>query len=279
MDRELEAHGQAQSLRGPLGDLHVGLEFLEEVGHVSDVVDALVEAAGELGRDGLDGHALVGEAREDHGQLRGALGALGLVHRDLGHEVVLARGAAPQLDHAAIGLRGLADGVEVALGGGAHRGLVELGGQPGRGRQARALPHESLDDRGIGGLADEVGDVEREEVAMGREAVHGGEADVVRVDMVGAVPSGLLDGGLGRRPLVGGLGPDEVMLPVALVPYDGDLHALLASLPEGGDLGRALPAEPVPRSYRVLLDGLHAANPFARLAPVMYRPLTRAPKE
>ena len=52
---------------------------------------------------------------------------------------------------------------------------------------------------GIGGLADVVGDVEREEIAGRDEAVHGGEVDVVGVEQVFAGPAEV-----GHR-LVGGL--------------------------------------------------------------------------
>ena len=68
------------------------LKFLLELRHVADVIDALVEAAGEFGGDRLDGDLLVGDRRENHQQFGRRLRAVGLVHRHFGDEVAGALG-------------------------------------------------------------------------------------------------------------------------------------------------------------------------------------------
>ncbi len=148
---------------------------LEEGRYVPDVVDALVEAARELGRDRLHGQVLVGEGGEDDGELGRSLRRLGLVHRDLGHEViVVGQGQAPEFPNASVGLGRLVHGEEIARRGGPHRRQVEARGEPGRGGKVGVALQEGLDRFGIGVLADEVGDVEGEEIAVRREGLHRG---------------------------------------------------------------------------------------------------------
>ena len=68
-----------------------------ELGHVAHVIDALVEAAAEFGRDGLDGNAFVGDGGKNDEQLDRALRAIGLVHRNFRDEVAGALGASRSL--------------------------------------------------------------------------------------------------------------------------------------------------------------------------------------
>lgn len=119
--------------------------------------------------------------------------------------------------------------------------------------------HERLDRIGTSRLPDEVGHIEGEEIAVGRKSVHRRDADVVRIDVVGAVPAALLDCPFGGSALVGGLSPDEDVLAVALVPDDGRRHSLLTGFLEGSELRDALAAEAITGSNGVLLDRFHVA--------------------
>ena len=89
MDAELEIRGQAVLPHGVGDDGEVVVKLLLELREVADVVNALVEAAGELRRDRLQTDAFVRERREDHQQLRRRLRRVGFIHRDFGDQVVL----------------------------------------------------------------------------------------------------------------------------------------------------------------------------------------------
>ena len=116
---------------------------------------------------------------------------------------------------------------------------------------------KGLDGLGSRAFADEVCDIQGEEVAIRGEAIDRGHADMIGVDVPRAVPARLLDGPLGGRALVGGLGTGQEMLAVALVPYYRDIDALLPSLPERCDLRGALAPEAVAGSYGIPFNRLH----------------------
>ncbi len=95
-------------------------------------------------------------------------------------------------------------------------------------------------------LADEVGDVDREEVAGTDESVDRGQADVIGIDEIRVRPARGADRFVRRAAGVLRRGPDDRVLAVGLVPDRGDGHALLARRLEGPELGPALAPEPVP---------------------------------
>ena len=74
MDRELEALRQAKGLGAPLGDADVRLKLFEEGSNIADIIDALVETARELGRQGLDGNTRIGQGGEDDDEFGGLWG-------------------------------------------------------------------------------------------------------------------------------------------------------------------------------------------------------------
>ena len=113
----LRLFGQAKLLDGVGDGGDVERELAVELRHVAHVIHALVEAAAELGRDGLDGNAFVGDGGQNDEQLGGTLRAVGLVHGNFGDEVALALCA---LD-LAVDFAGFFDGGEKLL-----RGLAKI---------------------------------------------------------------------------------------------------------------------------------------------------------
>ena len=113
VDAQLEIFRQAKLLDGVGDGRNVQRKLAFELRHVAHIVHALVEAAAELGRDGLDGDAFIGDGGQDDEQLGGTLRAVGLVHRDLGNEVAFALG----VYDFAVDLAGLLDGGEILLSG------------------------------------------------------------------------------------------------------------------------------------------------------------------
>src|ERR1019366_9113024 len=71
-------------------------ELLLELNHIAHVIDALIEAPGELGGDGLYRNLLVGDGGQDDQQFRRGLRRIGLVHRNLGDELAAAASSSPR---------------------------------------------------------------------------------------------------------------------------------------------------------------------------------------
>ena len=243
---ELQVGREAILLHRMGDDAEVVIELAFELGEVADVIDALVETAGELRRDGLDRHAFVGDGREDDEQLRRGLRAVGLVHRDLGDETADALHG----DDVAVDLAGFLDGEE-ELGGraldvGARGGERTVdAGKGDRADEFRVAVDEGLHRGGIGGLGDEVGDVDGEEVGDADEALDGLQADVVGIEEVRSGPAEGLHGGVGRGAGARRLGSDDVVLAVGLVPDRHDLDAELLGRKAGGELGFGFVGEAV----------------------------------
>ena len=246
VDGELQVGREAVLLHRVGDDAEVVVELAFELGEVADVVDALVETAGELRGDGLDRHAFVGDGGEDDEQLGRGLGAVGLVHRDLGDEAADALHG----DDVAVDLAGFLDG-EQELGGRAldvgARGRERTvdAGEGERADELRVAVDEGLDRGGVGGLGDEVGDVDGEEVGDADETLDGLQADVVGVEEVRGGPAEGLHGGVGRGAGAGRLGADDVVLAVGLVPDRHDLDAELLGREAGGELGFGFVGEAV----------------------------------
>ena len=251
MHRELEAGRKPEMARGVGGDAHIRLEFRAEGVHVAHVIHAFVEAAREFRRDRVDGHALVGEGLEDEEELCRRLRRFGLVHRHFHDEV--ARALPFQdlaVDRAGLNARGA-----VALGGGAVQGAA----QHERRRKAlhalvadeRAVPrNEVFGLRDVGLLADEVRDVDGEEVAVRQERFHRPGGDMVRVHEIGALPTGGRDRAVRGSPLVLGSRADDRMLASALVPHQVQLRPRFFPYRFGrGDLRAALAAEAIAHAY------------------------------
>ena len=112
MHAQLEVGGQAVLPDGEGDHGQVVVELLLELGDVAHVIDALVEAAGELGGDGLDRNPLVGDGGQDDQQFGRCLRRVGLVHRNFGDEVA----AAAFLVHVAVDGARLLHGREILAG-------------------------------------------------------------------------------------------------------------------------------------------------------------------
>ena len=109
VDAELEIRRKAVP-RHRVGDhREVIVELAFELGQVAHVIDTLVEAAGELWRDGLHPHLLICQRGQDDEQFQRRLRRVGLVHRHLGDQVSLAL----RRDDVAIDLPGVLDGQQI----------------------------------------------------------------------------------------------------------------------------------------------------------------------
>jgi len=96
-----------------------------------------------------------------------------------------------------------------------------------------------------GGPADEVGDVEGEEVAGVEKLLDAGQSDVVGVETVGVAPAGVANGGVGRPPRVLRARADQGMFPVGLVPDRRHGDAVAPRGLERGELCDTLAPEAV----------------------------------
>ena len=171
---------------------------------------------------------------------------------------------------AAVDLPRLEDRGEIAAADLLQDGVGHLEGGVDAGDAQRPLErghvaHERRQRGLVGRLADEVGDVERVEVAGGQEAVDRLDADVVGVDVVGVLPAAAPNGLVGLGADVVGRGADEGVLAEGLVPDRHHHHARLLRLLDRAQLRQPFAAEPVADPQRELLD-LHQA-PFKRCRP------------
>ena len=227
VDAELEGFGKAVGFDGVREDGEVVVELLLELGDVADVVDSFVKAASELRRDGLDGDALVGDGGEDDEHLGWDLWVVGLVHGDFSDEVI---GAAFGCEDVIVDRFGLLGGFQELV-----RGLFDkLAGD--FEWSIDALDIHGADELGVicnegfhvfwcGGFADVICDVEGEEVTRGDEAVDGGEIDVVGIEEVFTFPAEVGDGFVSGIAGGLGLGADDFVLAVGLVPGGADVDA------------------------------------------------------
>src|ERR1700683_2953728 len=90
--------------------------------------------------------------------------------------------------------------------------------------------HKRIHIRGSGSLANLLSYIEREEVARRDEAVDRLERNVIGVEEVRLVPAQFLDGSIGSLARLAGLGADDGVLTVGLVPHRNALYARLACL-------------------------------------------------
>ena len=183
----LSVGGQAVFLDGKRDDGEVVVEFLLELLHVADVIHALVETAGELGRDGLERNFFVGQRGENDEQFRRRLRAVGFVHRNFGDEILRALG----LGDVPVNFPGVLHGEQIFVGDALDLGARDL--QTDWSMCGMAIVPTSsgwrsdkrLHVRGAGGFADGVGHVNREEIRGRDETIHRFEADVVGVHVIG----------------------------------------------------------------------------------------------
>ena len=274
VDRELVGagmHGEFQGFREAIcgdcvgDDGEVVVEFLFELGGIADVIDALVETSGELRCDGLDRDALVGDGGEDHQQFRRGLRAVGFVHGNLGHEIRALRG-----DDVVIDRFRFLGGFEELVGGllDIRAGNLERLGYACDGYRAdefRMFVDKRGDIRGIGGLADVIGDIEGEEIAGRDEAIHRLEVDVVGIQQILARPAEFGHGLVGG--VAGGLrlGADDVVLAVRLVPDRCDVDAEVLGGDEGLELCVRAVGEAVTDSEGVFGAGFHFVRSYLLL--------------
>src|ERR1019366_5054127 len=195
-------------------------ELLLELDHIAHVIDALVEAPGELGGDGLYRNPFVGNGGQDDQQFRRGLRRIGLVHRDLGDEFA----AAALLVHVPVDGACLLHGSQI-LAGDVRDGFAVDGERLADARDAhcplefRVALDESVDAVRLRRLADGRGYVERVEIAGIDEAVHGAQVDVIGVHVVGLLPARLPHRFIGGGAHAGGLRAHDAVLAIGFVPH------------------------------------------------------------
>ena len=271
MDAELELGRKPIASDGLGDDRQVVVELPLELRHVTHVVHALVEAAGEFGRDGLNGYAGIGQRGQDDQQRGWRLRGVGLVHGHLGDEAsdTLRRGdVAVQRPGFLSGLEELGGDATDVVGRG-HQRLGDPRDDLGSD-QLRMAIQEGLHRLGGRGLSDEVGDVDRVEVAVRQEAPHRFQADVIGIQEVRGLPAEGFHSRIGGGPGCGRLGADDGVLAVRLVPDGDHLHALRQGELAGLQLGLRLVGESVADA-----DGKAAED--QGLAHGLFRSLTARP--
>ena len=258
VDAQLECLGKSVDLHGVRDDRKVVVELLLELGEIPNIVDTLVEASGELGSDGLDGEALVGNGGEDDEHLGRRLGIVGFVHGDFSDEVFVAF----VVGDVAIDLAGEFAGLEELVGGLLHvltcdfkRGLDALNSD--RADEFRVPLDKGLDLLSWCGRADVIGDVDGVEVAVGKVAFDGIEVDMIGVEKVFGAPAEVGDGGIRCSACALWLGAHDKVLPVRLVPDRSDLDALLGQFLKGAELSLGLVGKAISDTEGVFVDGFH----------------------
>src|ERR1035437_8469283 len=274
MHAQLEVGRQAVLADGEGNHRQVFAELLLELNHIAHVIDALVEAPGELGGDGLYRNLLVGDGGQDDQQFRRGLRRIGLVHRNLGDELA----AAALLVHVPVdgarllhGSQILADDVRdgFAVDG---EGLGDAGDAHGS-LEFRMTLDESLDAVRLGRLADGRGYVQRVEIACLDEAVHGTQVDVIGVHVVRLFPARLPHRLIGGGAHAGGLRAHDAMPAIGFVP-DGDYgDAAGRSHHASLQLRLGLVRETVPDTEGEFFQGKHVGiHPnYSSIADVKFR--------
>jgi hypothetical protein len=120
-----------------------------------------------------------------------------------------------------------------------------------------------------GKRADEIGDSDGEKIARSDEAVHGLEADMVGVHVIGVLPAEGGDCGIGLGAEVFGPGLHEHVLAVGLVPDGMDGKAGVAGLEDGGELCLALMGKAIAHAKGVFFKGHIAGVPGRRSALII----------
>ena len=123
--------------------------------------------------------------------------------------------------------------------------------------QFRMALDERVDAVRLGRLADGRGDVERVEIAGVDEAVHGAEADVVGIDVVGLLPARSPHRRVGRGAHARRFGADDGVLAVRFVPDGDDVDAVVRRHHAGPQLGLGLMRETVADTEGEFFQGKH----------------------
>lgn len=159
MDAEFQIVREPIAFNDKGDDGEVLVKLLLELREISDVIDAFVEASGELRRDRLRRDAFIGDRGEDHEQLRWRLRRVGLIHRNLGDHVprALLSGDVtinfPSFLHGEQELAGNA----LDLGARGLKGCVDLGNCNGADQLGMTVHRR-------GGVSDGIRYIEREKV-------------------------------------------------------------------------------------------------------------------
>src|ERR1019366_4389788 len=262
MHAQLEVGRQAILADGGGNHGQVLAELLLELHHIAHVIDALVEAPGELGSDGLYRNPLVGEGGQDHQQFRRRLRRIGFVQRDLGDELA----AAALLVHVPVDGARLQYGGQVLAGDPRDgfavdgEGLIDAGDADGS-QQFRMTIEERLEALLPGRLSVGRGYVERVEIAGVDEAVYGAQVNVIGVHVVGLVPAGLPHRFIGGSAHASGLRAHDAMLAIRFIPDRDHGNAAGRRHHASLQLGFGLVRETVPYAEGESFQGEHDVDP------------------
>ena len=227
VDAELELGRQAIASDGLCDNGQVVVKLSLELGHITDIIYALVETAGEFRRDGLHRHAGLSQRCQDNHQGRRGLRRVGLVHRHLGDEAPHALGFCD----VPIQRSGLLGGLE-ELGGDVPDIFASGDQRFGNARHPLGsdqlgMPlQEGFDRLGCGRLTNEIGHIDGVEIAVRQEAPHRFQADMIGIKEVRSRPAQGLHGGIGRGTRGRRLGTDDRVFPVGFVPDRNDFDTL-----------------------------------------------------
>ncbi len=116
------------------------------------------------------------------------------------------------------------------------------------------MPREKrADGRRFSRLADKTGDIDGEKIARRDIAVHGFERNVIGVDVMWVLPMERVNCPIRGRAHGAGIGTDDGVLPVGLVPYRNNLYSRAGSQDAGLELRFGLMREAVADSYGIFL--------------------------
>ena len=107
------------------------------------------------------------------------------------------------------------------------------------------LRHETLDGIRSGLLADRVSHVDREKVGSFQEAVDGLQVDMIGIDEVGSLPTKRGNGLVGLLTQCGGLGADQIVLTVGLIPDGRHFDTLCCCFLKRSELSLSLVTETI----------------------------------
>ena len=241
MDADFECVGQTKLTHRIGQHGQIGIELTLEGRDVADIVHALVEASGELRRDGLGGNPLVGNHSQNDQQLARSLRRVGFIHRDLDSKSVRRfRSCDMTVDPSRL-LHGPEKFARRALkiGAGDFQRRVEQG-KTMRTNQPGALFKKRLHALRACGFAGIIRHIEREEITRRNEAIHRVQVDVIGIHKVRRGPVQCLHGGIRFGTEIGGFRSNEGVLTVRFVPNRVKRHTAFCSGLDCGKLGLAL---------------------------------------
>ena len=266
MYAQLQVMGQTELSDGILQNTDIRFELAVEAIDISHKVDPLVESSGKLWRNRLQRNVFAGKGCQDHQQLCGALGHIGLIHRHFGDKVLTALFAfnmpvypAGFLYRQQVGFSSRADIFPGDRQGLRHSGDGQLPAQ------SLAGCHETLDVFCCCFLPGKIRHVDGKKIAGVDEQVDIGQVDVVGIHKIGAVPPKFFHGAVGFLAHAVRCGVNDLMLPMGFVPDHGYLETVFfPGLLNGCQLRFSLVGKAISGPDGVLVQSPHGFVPWLK---------------